>query len=120
LSDYYTEIHEKGQCIMGKRQEERVARILRERRSALGLTQGQVATEAGIEMRAYQRYEHGKSHLSGATMKVGLRICAALELDPFALVFDSGKDMAGVERRKREKNSGVPFSTKKVNKTQTR
>jgi hypothetical protein len=35
-------------------------------------------------------------------------------------VFDSGKDMAGVERRKREKNSGVPFSTKKVNKTQTK
>jgi hypothetical protein len=34
-------------------------------------------------------------------MKVGLRICAALELDPFELVFESGIDMAGVEKKKR-------------------
>jgi hypothetical protein len=31
-------------------------------------------------------------------MKVGLRICAALELDPFEAVFENGRDMAGAER----------------------
>ena len=86
---------------MRNRQDERIAHILRERRMALGLTQDQAATEAGIEMRAYQRYEYGRSQLSGASMKVGLRICAALELDPFELIFEDGKDMAGVERKKR-------------------
>ena len=86
---------------MRNRQDERIARILRERRMALGLTQDQAATEAGIEMRAYQRYEYGRSQLSSASMKVGLRICVALELDPFELIFEDGNDMAGVERKKR-------------------
>ena len=84
---------------MSQSKDDREARILRDRRTSLGLTQDQVATEAGIEMRAYQRYEHGKIRLSSATMKIGLRICAALELDPFEAVFENGKDMAGVERK---------------------
>ena len=88
---------EKEQC--GMSNDDREAKILRERRASLGLTQDQVATEAGIEMRAYQRYEHGKVRLSSATMKIGLRICAALELDPFEAVVENGKDMAGVERK---------------------
>ena len=83
---------------MRSRQDKRIAHILRERRMALGMTQDQAATEAGIELRAYQRYEYGRSQLSSASMKVGLRICAALELDPFELVFESGMDMAGVEK----------------------
>ena len=48
---------------MSHGKDDREARILRERRASLGLTQDQVATEAGIEMRAYQRYEH--SHPGG-------------------------------------------------------
>jgi transcriptional regulator with XRE-family HTH domain len=54
---------------MSHGKDDREARILRERRASLGLTQDQVATEAGIEMRAYQRYEHGKVRLSSATMR---------------------------------------------------
>ena len=84
---------------MNKRND-REATILRERRIALSLTQGQVAAEAGIELQTYQRYEYGKLRLSGATMKTGLRICAALELDPFEAVFENGRDMAGVGKRK--------------------
>lgn len=38
-------------------------------------------------------------------MKMGLRICAALELDPFETVFESGKDMAGVEKKGRKQGS---------------
>ena len=54
---------------MAKIRNDREATILRERRIALSLTQGQVATEAGIELQTYQRYEYGKLRLSGATMK---------------------------------------------------
>ena len=82
---------------MGK--EDREAVILRERRNALGMTQIQTAAEIGIELQQYQRYEYGAAKLSNATMKLGLRICAALELDPFEAVFENGKDMAGVERK---------------------
>ncbi len=90
---------------MGRNKDNREAAIIRERRKALGLTQDQVATEAGIEMQSYQRYEHGTTKLSSATMKIGLRICAALELDPYETVFENGKDMAGVERKARQKES---------------
>ena len=81
---------------MGK--EDREAGILRERRISLGMTQIQTAAEIGIELQQYQRYEYGTAKLSNATMKLGLRICAALELDPFEVVFENGEDMAGVER----------------------
>ena len=78
----------------------REATILRQRRESLGLTQKEIATEAGIDMRTYQRYEYGIISLSSTTMKVGLRICAALELDPYEVVFENGRDMAGVGRSK--------------------
>lgn len=81
--------------VMGK--DDREAKILRERRISMGLTQEQLAGEAGMDLRAYQRYEYGKVKISKATMKVGLRICAALELDPYEVVFENGKDMAGLE-----------------------
>ncbi len=90
---------------MGKDPNNREAKILKERRLSLGLTQGQVAAEAGIELRAYQRYEYGEQMISSASMKIGLRICAALELDPFETVFENGKDMAGVVRRSKEKET---------------
>ena len=60
------------------------------------MTQLQVAVEAGLGLQEYQRYEYGKAKLSNARMKVGLRICAALELDPYEAVFENGRDMAGV------------------------
>jgi len=84
---------------MGKNDREAV--ILRERRNALGMTQIQTAAEIGIELQQYQRYEYGAAKLSNATMKLGLRICAALELDPYEVVFESGEDMAGVEKKSR-------------------
>ena len=33
-------------------------------------------------------------------MKVGLRICAVLALDPYEVAFENGRDMAGVGKRK--------------------
>ena len=87
---------------MGK--DDRGAIIMRERRKALAMTQDQVASEAGIELQMYQRYEQGITKLSHARMKVGLRICAVLELDPFEAVFENGRGMAGVERNSHRKN----------------
>ena len=84
---------------------DREAVIIRERRKSLHMTQIQVATEVGIELQQYQRYEYGVARLSNATMKMGLRICAALELDPFETVFESGEDLAGVEKKGRKQGS---------------
>ena len=76
-----------------------IPQILKSRREELGYTQQQVADETGMELRQYQRYEYGIQLLTNARMKQGLRICAALELDPFELCFQDGEDMAGVTRK---------------------
>ncbi len=73
----------------------REAIILRERRIELNMTQADVAAEVGIEVQNYQRYEYGEALLSNATMKRGLRICAALELNPHEVVVDGIEDLAG-------------------------
>ena len=63
--------------------------ILRERRIELGMTQEQIALELGISIHQYQRYEYGEHRLSNTPMRIGLRICAILELDPFEVIFNS-------------------------------
>ena len=65
----------------------RESRILRERRMELCLTQMDIARECGIELQQYQRYEYGESAIANSRMKIGLRICAVLELDPYEVVF---------------------------------
>ncbi len=60
---------------------------IRDRRLELGLTQEQVASKLEMNLREYQRYEHGDFKLANSRMKTGLRICAMLELDPYVAVF---------------------------------
>ena len=67
----------------------RAGQILRERRLELGLTQEEVALELHMSIHQYQRYECGEHQLSNCPMKVGLRICAVLELDPYEIIFES-------------------------------
>ena len=57
--------------------------ILQLRRKELGLTQQQVADKAKIQLRQYQRFENGEREMSAASMRIGLSICAVLELDPY-------------------------------------
>ena len=64
----------------------REGRILRDRRLELGLTQEEIALELGMSLHQYQRYEYGETTLSNTRMKIGLCICAVLELDPFEVV----------------------------------
>lgn len=57
--------------------------ILRNRREELGMTQQQVAEAAHIQIRQYQRLESGERNISGASMRIGLSVCAVLRLDPY-------------------------------------
>lgn len=68
---------------------DREGQIIRERRNELGLTQEQVAIEVGMSLQQYQRYEYGERKFSNCSMRIGLKICALLELDPF--------EVAGIE-----------------------
>ena len=68
----------------------REGQILRDRRIELGLTQEEIALELKMSIHQYQRYEYGEHLLSNARMRIGLRICAILELDPFEVIFADG------------------------------
>ena len=60
--------------------------LLKDRRTELGYTQQQVADIARIQLRQYQRLESGERSMSGASLRIGLSICAALHLDPYRFV----------------------------------
>jgi transcriptional regulator with XRE-family HTH domain len=55
---------------------------LRERREALGISQGDLASIAGIDQANLSRLERGAT---GATLDTCLRLCAALGLDLVAV-----------------------------------
>ena len=56
--------------------------ILKNRREELGMTQQQVADKARVQLRQYQRFESGERELASSSMRIGVSICQALELDP--------------------------------------
>lgn len=66
--------------------------IMKKRRTELGFRQEDVAEEAGISLQQYQNFENGRRKIANCSTILGLRICAALELDPYELVFENGHD----------------------------
>ena len=70
----------------------REAMILKKRRKELGLTQTEVADAIGIQLQQYQMFEYGTRKVSTSSMILGLRLCAALELKPYELVFEKESD----------------------------
>ena len=70
----------------------REAMILKKRRKELGLTQTEVADAIGIQLQQYQLFEYGTRKVSTSSMILGLRLCAALELKPYELVFEKESD----------------------------
>ena len=62
---------------------DRIAHILKERRTELHMTQIQVAMESVIALQQYQRFEKGIRPLENCSFRIGLRIFATLELDPY-------------------------------------
>ena len=70
----------------------REAMILKKRRKELGLTQTEVADAIGIQLQQYQMFEYGTRKVSTSSMILGLRLCVALELKPYELVFEKESD----------------------------
>lgn len=70
----------------------RESTMLKNRRIELGLSQTEVALNAGIQLQQYQKFEYGQRQLSNSTMLLGLRICAVLEIDPYEFAFGNSKD----------------------------
>lgn len=56
-------------------------KILKERRTALGLTQKQVADRAGIKWPQYQKFELGTRDIMNASYELASRVILALEMD---------------------------------------
>lgn len=56
--------------------------ILRNQREALKLSQQQVADKAKIQLRQYQRLESGERSIYGASFRIAISVCKALQLDP--------------------------------------
>lgn len=56
--------------------------VLSCRRKELGMTQQQVADAAGILLRQYQKLESGERSIRSTSMRIGLSVCRALQLDP--------------------------------------
>ena len=63
-----------------------IGKILRRRRLELGMTQEQVALKLGMSIHQYQRYEYSEHRFPNIPMRIGLRVCTVLELDPFELL----------------------------------
>ena len=66
--------------------------VMKKRRAELGFRQCDVAEEAGISLQQYQNFENCRRKIANSSAILALRICAALELDPYELVFENGRD----------------------------
>ena len=62
-------------------------KIIREARLRKGYSQQKVANLLGMSIGQYQRLENGERQIRNASMKIGLAVCAVLEIDPFMLIF---------------------------------
>lgn len=51
-----------------------------------GYSQQQVAVIAGVHIRQYQRLEYGERAMKSINMRLGLAVCAILEIDLFEIV----------------------------------
>ena len=66
--------------------DDREGRIIRNHRIELGLTQEHAVMELGMSLQLYQRYEYGERRFSNCPMRIGLRIYALVELDPYEVI----------------------------------
>lgn len=60
-----------------------VAALLRERRKELGLTQSEVAEQSDLQLRAYNRFEHGERDILKSRTDIFLKVCVALKLNRY-------------------------------------
>lgn len=62
-------------------------------RKAKGLTQAGLAKEAGIPLRAIQKYEGGECALKNITLEKAVRLADALDIEPRDLLAAEDKEM---------------------------
>ncbi len=74
------------------KQNTRESETIRQSRMEKGLSQQQVATMLGVHIRQNQRLEYGERPIRKVNMGLGLSLCRTLEIAPFLLVPDEGKD----------------------------
>ena len=79
----------------------RETELLRNARLRLHLSQQQVATLIGMQVRQYQRFEYGETEIQRINIRAGLALCAVLELDPVSLVFGGRTDALDELKRQR-------------------
>ena len=84
-----------------KRTETREMQMLRSARKKLGLSQLQLAIELDIQPKQYQRVECGERPFSSVNIRLGLRICRFLQIDPFDLVLGDSKANRPVQLQSR-------------------
>ena len=64
-----------------KKRDNREGQILGERRLELGMTQEDVAFEAGMSLQQYQRFESGTRDLRRCSFEVACKVLEALQMD---------------------------------------
>ena len=99
-----------------KRTETREMQMLRSARKKLGLSQLQLAIELDIQPKQYQRLECGERPFSSVNIRLGLRICRFLQIDPFDLVLGDSSSInqyAQLQTRppvKKKRNSDLSWN----------
>ena len=69
--------------VMDKGNTYAVSALLRERRKELKLTQSEVAEQSDLQLRAYNRFEHGERDILKSRTDIFLKVCVALKLNPY-------------------------------------
>ena len=75
---------------MRKKRISRAGEILWDQRKNLyGWSQEEVASRVGISLRYYQDLEKGRLDFCNCGLRLGLKICAVLGLNPYYVVFQN-------------------------------
>ena len=53
-----------------------------------GFSQQHTAELIGINLKQYQRLEYGEHNIGNSPMRIGLALCAVLDINPMTLVFN--------------------------------
>ena len=98
----------------------RETELLRNARLRLHLSQQQVATLIGMQVRQYQRFEYGETEIQRINIRAGLALCAVLELDPVSLVFGGKADALTELAQQRPGKGKMQVTRKKPSKRKQR
>ena len=79
--------------------------IISQARIRLDLSQQQVSTMIGIQIRQYQRLEYGESDVMKLGMRAGLSLCIVLNIDPLDLIFGGTPEVLAELKKHSSRNN---------------